>query len=33
VDRVIAAGKHLTGDLGGRAKTTEFGDAVVAAMK
>ena len=32
VDKVIAEAKHLTGDLGGKASTTEFGDAVVAAM-
>ncbi len=33
MERVIAEGKHLTGDLGGKAGTTEMGDAVVAAMK
>lgn len=33
MERVIAEAKHLTGDLGGKASTTEMGDAVVAAMK
>jgi 3-isopropylmalate dehydrogenase len=33
MERVIAEGKHLTGDLGGKASTTQMGDAVVAAMK
>jgi 3-isopropylmalate dehydrogenase len=33
MDRVIAAAKALTGDLGGKASTTEMGDAVVAALK
>ena len=32
VDKVIAEAKHLTGDLGGKASTTEMGDAIVAAM-
>jgi len=32
VDQVIAEAKHLTGDLGGKATTTEMGDAIVAAM-
>ncbi len=32
IDRVIAAGDHLTADLGGRAGTTEMGDAVAAAV-
>jgi 3-isopropylmalate dehydrogenase len=29
VDKVIAEGRHLTGDLGGKAGTTEMGDAIV----
>ena len=33
MERVIAEARHLTGDLGGKASTTEMGDAVVAAMK
>jgi 3-isopropylmalate dehydrogenase len=33
MERVIAEGKSLTGDLGGKSSTTEMGDAVVAAMK
>jgi 3-isopropylmalate dehydrogenase len=33
MERVIAEGRHLTGDLGGKASTSEMGDAVVAAMK
>ena len=32
VDRVIADAKHLTADLGGRASTTEMGDAIAAAV-
>ena len=32
MDQVIAQAKHLTGDLGGRASTTQMGDAVVAAI-
>jgi 3-isopropylmalate dehydrogenase len=32
MDRVIAGGKHLTGDLGGKASTTQMGDAVAAAV-
>jgi 3-isopropylmalate dehydrogenase len=32
MDKVIAEAKHLTGDLGGRASTTEMGDAVAAAV-
>jgi len=32
VDRVIAEAKHLTGDLGGRASTSEMGDAIAAAV-
>ena len=32
VDRVIAEEKHLTADLGGKASTTEMGDAIVAAL-
>jgi len=32
VDKVIAEAKHLTGDLGGRASTTEMGDAIAAAV-
>jgi isocitrate/isopropylmalate dehydrogenase len=30
---VIADGKHLTRDLGGRASTTEMGDAIAAAVQ
>jgi isocitrate/isopropylmalate dehydrogenase len=30
---VIAAGKHLTADLGGQAGTTEMGDAIAAAVQ
>jgi len=30
VDRVIAEAKHLTGDLGGKASTTQMGDAIAA---
>ena len=33
MEKVIAEGKHLTGDLGGKASTTQMGDAVVTAMK
>ena len=33
MEKVIAEKFHLTGDLGGKASTTEMGDAVVAAMK
>jgi 3-isopropylmalate dehydrogenase len=33
VDTVIAAGKHLTRDLGGQAGTTEMGDAIAAAVQ
>jgi 3-isopropylmalate dehydrogenase len=32
VDKVIAEAKHLTGDLGGTASTTQMGDAVAAAI-
>ena len=32
VTRVIAEGKHLTRDLGGRASTTEMGDAIATAV-
>jgi len=32
MDKVIAEAKHLTADLGGKASTTEMGDAVVAAV-
>jgi len=32
VDRIIAEAKHLTGDLGGKASTTEMGDAIAAAV-
>jgi 3-isopropylmalate dehydrogenase len=33
VGTVIAAGKHLTRDLGGRAGTAEMGDAIAAAVQ
>jgi 3-isopropylmalate dehydrogenase len=33
VDKVIAAARHLTRDLGGQASTTEMGDAIVAALQ
>jgi 3-isopropylmalate dehydrogenase len=33
VNTVIAAGKHLTRDLGGQAGTTEMGDAIAAAVQ
>jgi 3-isopropylmalate dehydrogenase len=33
MDDVIAEAKHLTGDLGGKASTTEMGDAVVEALR
>jgi len=32
VDKVVAEGKNLTGDLGGKAGTKEMGDAIVAAI-
>ena len=32
VDKVIAEGKHLTADLGGKASTTQMGDAIAAAI-
>lgn len=32
MEKVIAEAKHLTGDLGGKASTTEMGDAVAAAI-
>jgi len=32
VDKVIAEAKHLTGDLGGKAGTTQMGDAIAAAI-
>jgi 3-isopropylmalate dehydrogenase len=32
MDKVIADAKQLTGDLGGKASTTQMGDAVVAAI-
>jgi isocitrate dehydrogenase (NAD+) len=33
VRKVIGEGKHVTGDLGGRAKTEEYADALIAAME
>jgi 3-isopropylmalate dehydrogenase len=33
VEKVIAEGRHLTGDLGGKAGTSEMGDAIVRAMQ
>jgi 3-isopropylmalate dehydrogenase len=32
MEKVIDEAKHLTGDLGGKASTTEMGDAVAAAV-
>jgi 3-isopropylmalate dehydrogenase len=32
MERVVAEAKHLTRDLGGKASTTEMGDAVAAAV-
>jgi 3-isopropylmalate dehydrogenase len=32
MDKVIAEAKHLTGDLGGKASTSQMGDAVAAAV-
>jgi 3-isopropylmalate dehydrogenase len=32
MDKVIAEAKHLTGDLGGKASTTQMGDAVAATV-
>ena len=32
VERVVAEAKHLTADLGGKASTTEMGDAIAAAV-
>ena len=32
MNQVIAEGKHLTADLGGKASTKEMGDAVAAAI-
>ena len=32
MDKVIAEAKHLTADLGGKASTTQMGDAVAAAV-
>jgi isocitrate/isopropylmalate dehydrogenase len=32
MDEVIAEAKHLTADLGGKASTTQMGDAVAAAV-
>jgi 3-isopropylmalate dehydrogenase len=32
VDKVIAEGKHLTGDLGGKASTSEMGEAIAKAV-
>jgi isocitrate/isopropylmalate dehydrogenase len=32
VERVIAEGRHLTADLGGKASTTQMGDAIAAAV-
>ena len=33
MDQVIADGRHLTGDLGGKASTTQMGDAIVEAVR
>jgi 3-isopropylmalate dehydrogenase len=32
VEKVIAEAKHVTGDLGGTASTSQMGDAIVAAL-
>jgi 3-isopropylmalate dehydrogenase len=32
VEKVIAEAKHLTADLGGKASTTEMGDAIASAV-
>jgi isocitrate dehydrogenase (NAD+) len=33
IEKVYEDGKHVTGDIGGRATTREFTDAIVAAMQ